>query len=411
MPDASTPNTLFYGDNLDILRQHVPTSSVDLVYLDPPFNSQRNYNVLFREKSGEASPAQIEAFTDTWAWDRAADRTYAELIEHAPANVAQMVSALRQFVGNNDMMAYLVMMAARLVELHRVLKPSGSLYLHCDPTASHYLKIVMDSIFGVRQFRSEIIWKRYGSHNDSKGYGAVHDSILFYGKTSGVTFNKQHTAHSSNYLQNSFRQQDPDGRVWRIQNLTSPSPRPNLTYPFTAKNGVTYQPPPNGWKYTLDRMTDLDSRDRLHYPAKPEGRLALRSYLDTLPGVPVQDVWLDITPLAGSHSERLGYPTQKPLALLARIIAASSNPGDVVLDPFCGCGTAVVAAEKLGRRWIGIDITHLSIALMRYRLADAFPDATFVVRGEPPDTLAPGECVAVQEQRARDAPQTGPLAA
>jgi site-specific DNA-methyltransferase (adenine-specific) len=379
-------NALYYGDNLDILRHHIGTATVDLVYLDPPFNSKRDYNVLFREKSGEASPAQIEAFTDTWAWDRAAEETYSELITDAPANVASMIGALRGFIGSNDMMAYLVMMAARLIELHRVLKPTGSLYLHCDPTASHYLKIVLDTVFGVRNFESEIAVRRYGAHNDAKTYGAVHDVILFYTKAPVFTFNKQYQSYGDAYVSERFRFSDPDGRRWSEQNLSSPNPRPNLTYPFPAKNGITYQPPANGWKYTRDRMEKLDAENRLHYPAKADGRLRLKNYLDEMPGVAVQDFWDDIQGIGGTSPERLGYPTQKPLALLERIIAASSNPGDVVLDPFCGCGTAVVAAEKLGRHWIGIDITHLAIALMRYRLKDSFPDAVFDVRGEPADT-------------------------
>jgi site-specific DNA-methyltransferase (adenine-specific) len=283
------------------------------------------------------------------------------------------------------MMAYLTMMANRLIELHRCLKPTGSLYLHCDPTASHYLKIVLDGVFGLKHFDSEIVWKRYGSHNDSKSYGAVHDILLFYSKTDECTFNKQHVGHDIEYIEERFRFSDPDGRRWAEQNLASPSPRPNLTYPFTAKNGITYDPPPNGWKTEPVRMRQLDDENRLHYPAKPGGRLRLKSYLDELPGVPVQDVWTDLSVIGGTSPERLGYPTQKPLALLERIISASSNPGDVVLDPFCGCGTAVHAAHKLGRHWIGIDITHLAVSLIEKRLKDAFPGITFDVHGVPKD--------------------------
>ena len=383
---GTAPNTLFYGDNLDILRQNVPTGSVDLVYLDPPFNSQRNYNVLFKEKSGEASPAQIEAFTDTWEWDRAAEQTYAELIADAPANVVQMVSALRQFVGSNDMMAYLVMMAARLVELHRVLKPTGSLYLHCDPTASHYLKIVLDAVFDVRNFRSHVTWKRTSSHNDARNqYGNVSDTILFYAKSTLTTFNRQFQTYDQSYVDGFYRYRDAEGKRYRLSDLLSPNPRPNLMYEYKG-----YKPHPNGWAVSRERMEELDANGRLHYPKKAEGRIQLKRFLDEMPGVPLGDVWSDIQPVQAQAQERLGYPTQKPLALLERIIAASSNPGDVVLDPFCGCGTAVVAAEKLGRRWVGIDITHLSIALMRYRMTDAFPEARFVVRGEPATWAAPG---------------------
>lgn len=378
----TAPNTLYYGDNLDILRNYVGTATVDLVYLDPPFNSNRNYNVLFKEKSGESSPAQIEAFTDTWAWDRAAEATYNDLINDAPANVAQMIAALRQFVGSNDMMAYLVMMAVRLVELHRVLKPTGSLYLHCDPTASHYLKIILDTVFGKDRVLSEVIWKRTATKGDAvRKYGAVHDTILVYTKSSGYVFNPQFASQDEEYLLR-YRMDDGDGRgAYRLGPLDSPNPRPNLTYEYKG-----YPPPQKGWRVSRELMERLDSEGRLAFPRTKSGRISRKLFLSEQLGPGVSDVWSDIKPLQSLAAERLNYPTQKPLTLLERIIAASSNPGDIVLDPFCGCGTAVVAAEKLGRRWIGIDITHLSIALMKYRLTDAFPNALFDVKGEPADT-------------------------
>jgi len=376
----SASNTLYYGDNLDILRHHIGSETVDLVYLDPPFNSKRDYNVLFKEKSGEASPAQIEAFTDTWAWDRAAERAYDELITEAPANVAQMIAALRQFVGSNDMLAYLVMMAARLVELHRVLKPTGSLYLHCDPTASHYLKIILDTVFGKERFRSEITWKRTSSHSDAKKWSPISDTILYYGKGDNPTWNPQHEPYSDEHLASKYRFQDADGRLYTLSDMRSPNPRPNLMYEWKG-----HQPHPNGWAYSRETMARLDAEGRIWYPDSTEKRPRLKRYLDEMPGMVVGNVWTDIDPVNARAAERLGYPTQKPLALLERIIAASSNPGDVVLDPFCGCGTAIVAAEKLDRRWVGIDITHLAIALMRYRLTDAFPSVTFEVKGEPAD--------------------------
>lgn len=382
-------NRLYFGDNLHVLREHVADESVDLVYLDPPFNSKRDYNLLFKTPKGHESDAQITAFEDSWHWGEQAEREYAEILRQPNTDVAELMPALRAFLGENDMMAYLVMMANRLLELHRVLKPTGSLYLHCDPTASHYLKIVLDGVFGKEFFENEIIWKRYGSHNDSKTYGAVHDTILFYTKSSTFVFNKQYSAHADEYIEERFRFADPDGRRWAEQNLSSPNPRPNLTYAFTAKNGITYQPPPNGWKYTPERMQQLDDENRLHYPNKTSGRLRLKSYLDELPGVPVQDIWIDLVAIGGSSPERLGYPTQKPLALLERIINASSNEGDVVLDPFCGCGTAVHAAQKLGRRWIGIDITHLAVSLIEKRLKDAFPYLNRV-KPDKPARVAPG---------------------
>jgi len=311
------------------------------------------------------------------------------LILNAPLSVSTAMSAMLTLIGRNQMLAYLVMMTARLVELRRVLKPTGSLYLHCDPSASHYLKIVLDAVFKPESFQSEIIWKRYGAHNDSKGYGAVHDIILFYAKSQKPTFNKQFQQYDEEYVKRRFRFEDPDGRRWSEQNLASPSVRPNLTYEFTASNGITYKPPPNGWKYTFDRMQQIDTEGRLHFPKRTNGRLRLKNYYDEMLGVPVQDVWTDIPLVGGTSPERLGYPTQKPLALLERIIATSSNPGDVILDPFCGCGTAVAAAQKLGRRWRGIDITHLSIALLKYRMRDMFGLEVgnhYSVVGEPEDT-------------------------
>lgn len=220
-----TTNTLFYGDNLRVLRDHIPTASVDLIYLDPPFNSNRNYNVLFKEKSGESSPAQIEVFTDTWQWDRVAEQTFEDLVTDGPPNVAEMIGAMRKFIGSNDMMAYLVMMAARLVELHRVLKPTGSLYLHCDPTASHYLKIVLDTIFGKENFQNEIVWERFGAHNDARRFGRVTDSILFFTKTKDYQFHPVHQDYSSEHLDTRFRQADPDGRRFWANTCLAPGGR------------------------------------------------------------------------------------------------------------------------------------------------------------------------------------------
>jgi len=276
-------------------------------------------------------------------------------------------------------------MAVRLLELCRILKKTGSLYLHCDPTASHYLKLLLDAVFGPVNFRNEVVWKRYGAHNDSKTYGRVHDVILFYTRSSVFTFHKQHEAYDEDYVRERFRFSDPDGRRWAEQNLASPNPRPNLTYPFKAKNGIMYSPPHNGWNYTRDRMQALDDANGLHYPAKSDGRLRLKNYFDARLGVPVQDVWSTLGSIGGTSPERLGYPTQKPVALLERIIATSSNPGDLILDPFCGCGTAIHAAQKLGRRWIGIDVTHLAISLIERRLKDAFPGIAFEVHGTPQD--------------------------
>jgi len=383
VPKPISQNTLFYGDNLPILREYISDESIDLIYLDPPFNSNRSYNVLFRDESGRDSPAQIAAFDDAWHWSQDAERAYHELVTEAPERVGGMIGALRQFVGANQMMAYLVMMSARLVELHRVLKPTGSLYLHCDPTASHYIRLVLDSILGERNFINEIMWKRSYGHGDStKSMGRSHDVIFFYSKTNGYTLNRFYHAHNPEYLKEFFRHEDERGR-YKLENLTSPNPRPNLMYEYRG-----YPSPAKGWRVNKDRMEQLDKEGRLHFPAKKDGRIMKKVYLHELGGQPMTDVWTDVQPLSAHDQERLGYPTQKPLALLERIIQASSNPGDVVLDPFCGCGTTIAAAQKLGRCWIGIDITHLAVALQKYRLEQMFPGCQFQVIGEPEDAGA-----------------------
>ncbi len=370
---TTTDNTLYYGDNLDIMREHIPTASVDLVYLDPPFNSNRNYNVLFKDESGQDSEAQITAFEDTWHWGPDAEATYRALTTEGSERVAKMIDAMRSFIGANQMMAYLVMMAARLVELHRVLKPTGSLYLHCDPTASHYLKIILDTLFGPENFRNEVVWKRFNFHADAKRFGRVTDRILFYTKDPNFTFNALKSPFSEEYVESKFTHVDKDGRRFRLSDLNPPGGRG----PIYEYNGVT-----KPWRTTKDKMLQLEAEGRIYTGSKVA---QLKRYLDELPGQAVHELWDDIPPINPQAKERLNYPTQKPLALLERIIEASSNPGDVVLDPFCGCGTAIAAAQKLGRAWIGIDITHLSIALQRYRLEAMFPGIRFTVIGEPED--------------------------
>lgn len=384
-PKPITQNTLFYGDNLPILRDYLPDESIDLIYLDPPFNSNRSYNVLFKDERGQESEAQITAFDDTWHWNAAAELTFHELIQSAPANVVSMLGALREFVGTNQMMAYLTMMAARLVELQRVLKPNGSLYLHCDPTASHYLKVVMDTIFGPEGYRNEITWKRSSAHSDikqgRKAYGNIVDILLYYTKGDEYTFNPQFSEYDENYIRKTYNNLDPDGRRWKSSDLTGPggAAKGNPSYEFM---GVTRY-----WRYSHENMDRLLAEGRI-YQAGPDAVPRMKHYLDEMHGVPLQNIWDDISPIGAQAIERLGYPTQKPLALLERIIQASSNEGDWVLDPFCGCGTAVAAAHKLNRKWIGIDITHLSISLMKYRLKDMFnlvDKKDYVVIGEPED--------------------------
>ena len=379
-------NSLYFGDNLKVLREHVADESVDLVYLDPPFNSNATYNVLFKAPDGQQSQSQIEAFDDTWHWTDSAEEAYWQVLRGPNSDAAKMLEAMRAFLGENDMMAYLAMMAIRLIELHRVLKPTGSLYLHCDPTASHYLKILLDAVFGVRFYRSEIVWKRSTSHgNVGTNYGALTDTIFFYSKTGAYTWNQQFSAYSPEY-ELRFNMRDEDGRRWQSVSLRNPGVRPNLHYLYTAADGKTYTPHPNGWAVGRERMEQYDRESRLHFPSKEGGQLRLKQYLDEREGTKLQNIWDDIPAINSQAQERLGYPTQKPVALLERIVAASSNPGDVVLDPFCGCGTTVHAAQKLGRSWIGIDVTPLAINLIRRRLGEAFgSDAKFRVVGLPQD--------------------------
>ena len=379
-------NHLYYGDNLTVLREQIRESSVDLIYLDPPFNSNASYNVLFKGPTGSGSAAQIEAFDDTWHWNDSAEEAFGDVVRSGNAAAATMLRAMRSFLGDNDMMAYLAMMAVRLLELHRVLKPTGSLYLHCDPTASHYLKILLDAVFGAKCFRTEVIWKRTSAHSNSKrNFADVHDVILLYGKSAKYVHNEVFTPYSQAYIDEHFVHFDPDGRRFRRSDLRNPGIRPNLTYDFTASNGVTYKPHPNGWAVSREVMEQYDREGRLFFPKKEDARLRKKIYFDESPGVPTTDVWDDLPPLHASAQERLGYPTQKPVALLERILSASSNPGDVVLDPFCGCGTTVHAAQKLGRQWVGIDVTHLAIGLIEKRLRDAFEGVQFTTHGVPQD--------------------------
>ncbi len=371
-----TENTLFYGDNLFVLREHIPTESVDLIYLDPPFNSSRSYNVLFKDEHGTESEAQLEAFEDTWHWNLEAEQTYGELITEAPSHEAAMIESLRGFIGTNQMMAYLVMMTARLVELHRVLKPTGSLYLHCDPTASHYLKIILDTIFGAEQFRNEIIWQRTRGHNDQKltKFGAIHDVLLYYSKSAIRTFNKQYTERDAKAENTHDLYRHTDGKLYRKGDCRAPGGRgPRFEWNGHIQN----------WRFTQEKAKELEAQGLIVYSRSGMPRV-LRP-VDLSRGSPLTDIWADIDPPNSGSNELLGYPTQKPIALLERILQTSSNPGDVVLDPFCGCGTAIAAAQKLDRKWIGIDITHLSIALMKYRMEEMFPDAKFKVIGEPKD--------------------------
>jgi site-specific DNA-methyltransferase (adenine-specific) len=381
-------NQLYFGDNLDILQgQHIPAGSVDLIYLDPPFNSNATYNVLFAEKSGEKSAAQITAFEDTWQWGVEAEGVYRDVVTLGPRKLADLIQALRAFLGQNNMMAYLTMMAVRLVELHRVLKPTGSIYLHCDPTASHYIKLLLDAIFGHKRFLSEIVWKRTGAHSSAKRPGPSHDILFLYSKSDSYIWNPVFTEHDPKYIQSHYTQTDPDGRIWQPDNLTAmgtrrgSSGKPWRGFDVAAKG--------NHWKFTIENLEQLDAEGKIYWPPSG-GWPRYKRYLDEVKGIFLQDVWNDIPPINAQAKERLGYPTQKPEGLLERIIKLSSNPGDLVLDPFCGCGTALNVAERLKRRWIGIDVTHLAITLIKQRLHDSFgPDlAPYEIIGEPADVLS-----------------------
>ncbi len=374
-------NHLYYGDNLQILRQEIKDESVDLVYLDPPFNSQGSYNILFKSPTGKGSEAQIQAFEDSWHWNDSAEEAFDSVMKSRNGNIAEMLRALRSFLKENDVMAYLTMMAARLLELHRVLKATGSLYLHCDPTASHYLKLILDAIFGPENFLNEIIWKRTSAHSSAKKFGPVHDIIFLYGRGEKRTWNESFQAYGERYIAKRFKRGGK--RPWKDADLTGCGTSNGETGQVWRGFDVTKKG--RHWAFQPAELDRLDTQGLIYWPLKVGGWPRFIKYLDESGGVPLQDVWTDIFPINSQAHERLGYPTQKPLVLLERIISASSNPEDVVLDPFCGCGTTIHAAEKLGRPWIGIDITHLAISLIEKRLHEAFPGSQFEIEGTPKD--------------------------
>ena len=380
-------NRLYYGDNLDVLRNDIATESVDLVYLDPPFNSNRSYNILFAHKeTGAAAEAQIEAFGDTWTWDYETEQQYIALIHGAaPSKVADAISAMYGLLGPSDVLAYLVMMTPRLVELNRVLKPTGSLYLHCDPTASHYLKLILDASFGPENFVNEIIWKRSSAHSDGKQgsahYGRVSDTILFYSKTRKRTWNTEYQPYDEEYVNRDYRRIDESGRRYRLSDISGPGGAAKGN-PYYEVMGVSRH-----WRYSKGKMDELIAEGRI-IQTRPGAVPQYKRYLDEMPGTPVQNIWTDIPVINNRSRERLGYPTQKPVALLERIIAVSSKAGDLILDPFCGCGTSVAAAHKLRRSWVGIDITFLAIDIIDKRLRDTYGQdvaSSYKIRGIPRD--------------------------
>jgi len=376
---SSKTNILYYGDNLDVLQKYMPNESIDLIYLDPPFNSKADYNILFKEPSGEESVAQIQAFSDFWHWDKTAEKTYLELQEDP--KITDMIQFLHAYLGRNDMMAYLVMMTIRLKELHRVLKPTGSIYLHCDPTASHYLKMILDLIFSPKNFRNEIIWQRFTFHADAHRFGRVHDILLFYTKSDEYTWNTTYTDFKESYKESHFRYEDEKGR-YRLDNLNPPGGR-GPVYEFHG-----FKRP---WRYIKEKMLELEEKGLIY---APKGRVPqVKRYLDELKGQAIHSIWTDIPPINPMSKERMGFQTQKPMKLLERIIAVSSNKGDLILDPFCGCGTTILASHKLKRNWIGIDITHLAISLIKSRLKEihVLANKHYEIIGEPADLASATE--------------------
>ena len=394
----SAQNLLYYGDNLDILRRYVKDDTVDLVYLDPPFNSNTNYNVLFAEKDGGKAASQIQAFSDTWTWTQEGESVFAEIVT-AGGKVSDCLQAFRTFLGECDMLAYLVMMAPRLMELRRTLKSTGSIYLHCDPAASHYLKMLMDAVFGPANFKTEIVWKRSSAHSDAKQgraqHGRIHDVILFYTKNDKWFWHQVFTPYDQEYEDDFYKYTEQGtGRRYRMGDLSAAKPGGDTNYEWRVKwrrdggewesdltdewknpqDGYEYKGvlPYKGrsWAYSRANMIEFAQIGRICYTGT--GTPRYKGYLDEKSGVPLQDWWGDIGPIGAQAAERPGYPTQKPVALLDRIIRSSCPEGGVVLDPFCGCGTTIAAAQALGRPWIGIDITHLAITLIKERLKDSF---------------------------------------
>ena len=341
--------TVWTGDNLPVLRG-MNSACVDLIYLDPPFNSNRTYEAPIGSKAAGAS------FKDAWTLDDVDVHEHGELADRSPAAYA-VIEAARQAHGKG-MMSYLIFMAVRMMEMHRVLKPTGSIYLHCDPTASHYLKLLLDGVFGKGNFRNEIVWKRNSSHNDAKAFGRVADTILFYGPP--INTNAVRVPLDPTYVAKFYRHTDARGR-YRAGDLTAKG---------LSGGGYHYDfyGHPGPWRFPEDRMKALDTDGRIHLPRKANGVPALRRYLHENKGQVPPSIWIDIPPVQGGSKERTGYPTQKPVKLLERIVEASSNPGDLILDPFCGCATALVAADRRQRQWAGIDLSPLAVTLVNDRI-------------------------------------------
>jgi site-specific DNA-methyltransferase (adenine-specific) len=359
-------NKLYYGDNLEVLRKYIKDESIDLCYIDPPFNSKRNYNQIYNNL-GKEDQAQAQAFVDTWTWDNHANEALEEIQSNYQgkftSQTIDLIDGLTKVLGKGSLLAYLVSMTLRIVEIHRVLKSTGSFYLHCDPTASHYLKIVLDTVFCSQggDYIAEITWERTSAHSDSKTFANTTDVIFLYSKRI-LMFNQQFKPYSEEYLKKYYKHQDGKGRFLDR----------DLTAGGLSGGGYNYdwKGIKKLWRCPIETMQKYEEKNKLYYTRN--GTPRLKQYLEEMPGVPLTNLWNDIPPINSQASERLGYPTQKPEALLERIIKASSNKGDVILDAYCGCGTTIAVAERLERNWIGIDITYQSISLMLKRLEDSF---------------------------------------
>ena len=371
-------NHLYLGDCLNVLRENIKDESVDLVYIDPPFNSKRDYNIFFDDKEIQT---QRIAFEDTWTLTNIQDSlTELHTLEHEDLWALLIVY---QKVAPHAF-PYLVMMSLRLLELHRVLKPTGSFYLHCDPTMSHYLKTICDLVFGPKNYANEIIWQRINAKgNVQRKFGAVHDIIFRYTKNLGEDiWNQVYRPLNPEYVENNYRHiEEETGRRYTQSDLTAPIQRASKGQIYVWK-GIS-PPDTRCWVYAKEKMEELEAQNRIIYTKN--GMPRLKRFLDNNEGEKIPDVWTDLTQVLGG--EYLGYPTQKPKALLERIIQASSNEGDVVLDAFCGCGTTVDAAESLHRNWIGIDISPIAISLIKRRLNDTYEGHVnkFEIRGTPKD--------------------------
>jgi DNA modification methylase len=370
-------NKLFYGDNLDVLRKYIKDETIDLCYIDPPFNSKRNYNQIYNN-IGKEDKAQAQAFIDTWTWDMHAEQGLSEINDNYNGVFTKqsinLIKGLETVLGKGSLLAYLISMTLRIAEIFRVLKPTGSFYLHCDPTASHYLKLVLDAVFCPQggDYKSEIIWKRKSgrgeSNSQSIGFGQQNDIILMYSKSNeAVFYNEYSLENAKEYIKERFRYTDENGRCYMRSPINSPSLRENLKYEYKG-----YKPPEKGWAVSKEVMKKMDNEDRLYFPPNKNQKIYRKIFLNEYKGQPIQNLWYDIPFINPMAKERLGYPTQKPEALLERIIKASSNEGDLILDAYCGCGTTIAVAEQLNRKWIGIDITYQSISVILKRLEEHY---------------------------------------